>query len=201
MRIRFFLLALVLSVVAIAPAASANSYNLFCAGTACGSVQITNISGGVHVNVAMTGGYSIQANANSGGFLFNTGTGLTLSLSNFTSAEFGAVSASLITGVNNGSGKYAYGVVKFGLPNGNTSTTGISFDISGMTTADLLANNLGNVVGVHYCSPGAQTTKCPGPTGFTSSTPGSSVPEPGTLGLLGTGLISLAGIVRRKIAR
>ena len=199
MRIRFFLLALALSVVAVAPAATANSCSLFCAGTACGSVQVNNIAGGVHVDVTMTGGYSIQANANNG-FLFNTGTGLSLSLSNFSTADFGPGSASLLSGVNGGAGKFTYGLVKFSTPTGTTSVTGLSFDILGMSTSDLLVNNKGNVVSVHYCSPGSQINNCPSPTGFASSTP-SSVPEPGTLGLLGTGLISLAGIVRRKIAR
>jgi hypothetical protein len=101
--------------------------------------------------------------------------------------------------VNGGAGKFTFGVVKYGIPNGKTSVTGMTFDVLGMTTSNLLANNNGNVVSVHFCSPGAAINNCPNPTGFATSTPMTSVPEPGTLGLLGTGLIGLAGIVRRRL--
>ena len=198
MRFRVFLLALTISLAVLVPTANADSFSLFCGGTLCGTVTLSNISGGVAVGVNMTGGYSIQAKATSGGFFFNTVGGTTLTVTNFTASGFGSVGANLISGVNNGAGSFTYGVVKYGIPNGNTSVTGISFDLMGnISTSSFIANNNGNVLGVHFCSPGEQITNCPSPTGFTTTTI-TTVPEPTTLSLLGTGLIAFAGIVRRR---
>ena len=206
-----------LALALLVPTANASSSNLFCNGVNCGTISIANISGGVKVNITMTGGYTIQANANNG-FFFNTNLS-SLTLSSFAVTPNGSVggtfsgqkfttlgSATASAGNFNGgsAGKFAFDIVKFGVPNGQTSIGSLSFTLTGagLSASSFVGNNKGNILGVHYCSPlnGQSNFNCPSPTGFaTNGPPVTTVPEPGTLGLLGTGLVGLAGVVRRKL--
>jgi hypothetical protein len=59
-----------------------------------------------------------------------------------------------------------------------------------LTGTNLTASEFTGVA-IHFCT--ASGSNCGPNTGFAST-----VPEPGTLGLLGTGLIGLGGLVRRR---
>lgn len=214
-----YAIALVVTALTLAgavPAAHANSYNLFCGGVNCGSVTISNISGGVTMDVTMRGGFSIQANANNG-FFFNTSGVSSITLNNFSVTSDGAVGAkfsgtNLLSGgtataspgnFNGGSlGKFTFDLVKYGVPNGQTGITGLSFTLmgSGLSTSSFVANRNGIVLGIHFCSPG-ESLNCASPTGFAAGVPVSAVPEPGTLTLLGMGLLGLSLVARRRSKR
>jgi PEP-CTERM motif len=153
-----------------------------------GTVTLTQGVGGVMVTLTANSGFSFKTHG--GDILFNTNATL----------NAGSISQITINGVAY-NGNFAFGgpatragsSFDFNLsklnPKGVGSATTISFFVSGVTV-----QQLSGAWGVHFCV----GTDCSGLTGFASSGQLTAVPEPGTLTLLGTGIVALAGIFRRR---
>jgi hypothetical protein len=187
------LLILLLAVVAV-PFAAADTIQLtntnLAGVTNIGSVTLASVSGGVMVTASANSGFSLKVAG--GDILFSTNAMLTASNISQIMIDGQSYSGGFkLSGpaTRGGFGPFTYDLTQLNLHGVPTATT-ISFVVSGVTLQDL-----GGAWGTHFaCSTGS----CAGLTGFASSGPAATVPEPGTLSLLGTGIIALAGFMRKR---
>ena len=149
----------------------------------------------VTVTITMAAGFSVKLNG--GDIAFSGPAGLTLAEAGAINIESGMFTGAFTKLRENqnissfGRFDFDYANIK-GQPGGVVSADTISF----VLTAPGLTASQFTSFAIHFCT--ASGTNCGPQTGFAASGPTSPVPEPGTMTLLGTGVLGLAGAARRK---
>lgn len=176
--LRFSILAsFIAAALAMTPTASATNYNLFVGSTLVATASVTTggscASGDICVTIDAASGYTLREGGPTFGFSGTGLTGLGISLSDFSSGACGGMKAETLCFDTTGNG----------------TPTSLTFELTGAGTSTVISD-----LGVHVAGAACGTS----PTCFSTSSSVSAVPEPSTLVFLGTGLIGIVSMVRRR---